>query len=150
MIATGISNRLSESALPASTVTVVTCLLAFVRWRWCRLGVLHSFSLECEYNLWILHRHCLLQENLLVCQTYWLSNLYLIREYLYLIRECIQRKCPLLRAKQLVDKSINMQKTFNVFSLWMIWYTQCCETNPQTTNVLLSFRVSQSIILHGC
>ena len=36
--------------LPASTVKVVTCLLAFVRWRWCRIGVFHSFSLECEYR----------------------------------------------------------------------------------------------------
>ena len=50
--------------LPASTVKLVSCLLAFVRWRWFRIGELHSFSLECEYSFLILHWYCLLQENL--------------------------------------------------------------------------------------
>ena len=76
--------------LPASTVKVVTCLLAFVRWRWCRIGVLHSFSLVREYSVLNLHRHCLLQENLL-----WFSKLtgWTI---LYLICNIIVYPLPLL------------------------------------------------------
>ena len=65
--------------LPASTVKVVTCLLAFVQWR---IWELRSFSLECEYSFWILHQHCIMEDNLL-----WFTNLigctilYMIRKY---------------------------------------------------------------------
>ena len=59
--------------LPASTVKVVTCLLAFVRWRWCRIGVYYiAFHWNVSIDFYSTSTLPFARKLALVYQTYWL------------------------------------------------------------------------------